>query len=225
MPTPKKPLFPRIVAAQVADVNAKQSYIISVATRLSISTTHLSELADRVTKVNAAYAKASDKENRSQMDTAALHIALKECQELLRRIIEYSVKYNTSVNVMPEDFEALNVYRPGTNEHLPDPKHSPRIAGATSSDNIVTISLVNPLNGKRGKPDGCQSYEVACKVGGERPQHISELTERINAGSSPIRIPFSLEQEDLPLYFAARYIGTRGAFGPWTEIQKVIITR
>jgi hypothetical protein len=221
----KKPLFPNDIADQVADVNAKQSYIISVATRLSISSTRLSELAAEVKKVNAAYAKASDVENRSRMDTAELQIALKECHELLRRIIDYNVKYNDSSSVLPEDFEALNVYRPGTKEPLPDPTHSPRVSGMSSSDNAVSISLVNPLNGKRGKPVGCRSFEVVYKVGGERPQHIVELTEHIYAGSSPIRMQFSLEQEDRPLYFAVRYVGTRSAFGPWTEVQKVTITR
>jgi hypothetical protein len=225
MSTAKMPLFPRKIADQVADVNAKQAYIISAASRLSISNTRLSELAAEVTKVNAAYNKASDKENRSKMDTAALEIALKECHEILRRIIDYNVRYNESTSVLPEDFEALNVYRPGTKEPLPDPSHSPRITSATSTDNIVSISIVNPLNGRRGKPDGCQSYDIAYKVGGERPNSITELTEHKNAGTSPVRISFPLEQEDKPLYFAVRYIGTRGAFGPWSEIQKVTITR
>jgi predicted GTPase len=154
MPVAKKPLFPKAIADQVAYVNAKQSYIISVAPRLSISATRLSELAAEVSKVNAAYAKASDKETRSQLDTTALQIALKDCHETLRRIIDYSVKNNPSSSVQPEDFKALNVYRPGTHEPLPDPTHSPRVASATSSDNIVTLTLVNPLNGKRGKPSG-----------------------------------------------------------------------
>jgi hypothetical protein len=225
MVTTKKTLFPRNIADQVADVNAKQAYIISVASRLSISSTRLSELAATVARVNAAYAKASDKENRSHLDMVELQIALDECHEISRRIIDYSVKYNPSSSVLPEDFEALNVYRPGTKEPLPDPEHSPRIAGATSSDNVVSISLVNPLNGKRGKPAGCRSFDIAYRAGGERPQHIAELTEHKNSGASPIRIQFTLEQEDQPLYFAIRYIGTRGTFGPWSEIQKVMITR
>jgi hypothetical protein len=225
MVTTKKLLFPRNIADQVADVNAKQAYLIAVASRLGISDTRLSELAEYVKKVNAAYARASDKENRSRLDTAELRITLNECHEILRRIIEYNVKYNPSESVLPEDFEALNVYRPGPREPLPDPIHSPRVAGAVSTDNVVTVSLVNPLNGRRGKPAGCRSYDIAYKAGGERPQSIAELTEHKNAGSSPIHIPFPLELEDQPLYFAVRYIGTRGAFGPWSEIQKVIIIR
>jgi hypothetical protein len=164
MPTSKKPLFPYGIANQVADVNAKQAYIISVASRLSISDTRLSELAFAVKKVNAAYTRASNLENRSQMDTAALKIALSECHETLRRIIDYNVKYNPSSSVQPEDFEALNIYRPGTKEPLPDPEHSPHVAGATSSDNVVSITLVNSLNGKRGKPAGCRSFDVAYRA-------------------------------------------------------------
>jgi hypothetical protein len=225
MPTSKKPLFPLSIADQVADVNAKQSYIISAASRLSISGTRLSELAGEVEKVNAAYAKASDKETRSKLDTAELQIVLKDCHEVLRRIIDYSVKNNPSPNVLPEDFVALNVYLPGTHEPLPDPTHAPHVEKATSTDNIVTISLVNPLNGKRGKPAGCRSHDVIYRAGGERPQTIAELTEHKIAGSSPVQIPFAFEQEDQPLYFAVRYIGSRGAFGPWSEIQKIIITR
>jgi hypothetical protein len=225
MPAAKKPLFPRTIAGQVADVNAKQAYLISAATRLSISTTRLEELSAAAAKVNAAYAKASNKETRSHLDRVELQVALNDCHDLLRRIIDYSVKHNDSVNVQPEDFEALNVYRPGTKEPLPDPLYSPHIAGASSKDNAVSISFVNPLNGKRGKPAGCRSFDVAYLAGGERPQSIAELTERKNAGSSPVRITFTLDHEDQPLYFAVRYIGTRGAFGPWTEIQKVMITR
>jgi hypothetical protein len=225
MPAAKKPLFPRGIADQVADANAKQSYIISIAARLSISAERLSELADAVAKVNAAYARASDRENRSRLDTVSLQIALNECHEILRRIIDYSVKYNTSTDVLPKDFEALNIYRPGTKEPLPDPIYSPRLAGAISSDNVVTLSILNPLNRKRGKPDGCRSFDIVYRAGGERPQSIADLTERKNAGSTPVRIPFPFEMEDQPLYFAIRYIGTRGAFGPWTEIQKVMITR
>jgi hypothetical protein len=221
----KKPLFPLSIADQVADVNAKQSYIISAASRLSISSTRLSELDDKVKKVNEVYARAGDKEKHSQLDTAELKIALEDCHELLRRIIEYSVKYNASSSVLPEDFEALNVYRPGTHEPLPDPTLAPHVEKATSTDNIVNISLVNPLNGKRGKPAGCRTHDVAYRVGGERPQDPDELTEHKNFGSSPVRLPFAYAQEDQPLYFAVRYIGTRGAFGPWSEIHKVTITR
>ncbi|MDR0413412.1 MAG: hypothetical protein LBH61_06410 [Dysgonamonadaceae bacterium] len=225
MATTKNPLFPIKIADQVADVNSKQEYLVSVAERLSISDTRLSELAEKVAKVNADYAKASNRETRSQLDTAELAFALKDCHQLLRRIIDYSVKYNRSQHVRPEDFEALNVYRYSGREPLPEPTHSPRLAKGSSRDNIVTLSFVNPLNGKRGKPSGCASFEVAYRLGGERPLHIAELSERINTSSSPIHIPFSLDQENQLLFFAVRYIGTRGDFGPWSEINKVMVTR
>ncbi|MDR0413560.1 MAG: hypothetical protein LBH61_07165, partial [Dysgonamonadaceae bacterium] len=67
MANAKKPLFPRKIADQVSDVNEKQEYLVSVAKRLSISETRLSELSGRVNKVNTAYAKASKKETRSQL--------------------------------------------------------------------------------------------------------------------------------------------------------------
>jgi hypothetical protein len=51
------------------------------------------------------------------------------------------------------------------------------------------------------------------------------MTERKVATSSPVWIQFEPKDEFQVVYLAFRWIGTRGDYGQWSEIRKMVIVR
>jgi hypothetical protein len=223
MPQAKHPLFPRTIDSIVADLNTKKNYLESNNVRLNIPASELLTINMQITSMNDAYTIARDIDVRSKIDIAIRDTAIDIARETMRRVIFFYVVKNPNANTV--DYEALRIPIPGSGHRLPAPDSAPGIKNIVSHDLSVTIKFYDASTGKRAKPDGVQSIEIIFKLGGEYPTDISDLTERLNATSSPASIRFAPSNEFEVLYVAFRWIGTRGDFGPWSEIYKVIIVR
>jgi hypothetical protein len=219
----KHPLFPEKIDEQVADLNTKKDYLAQNMARLGISGTDMTSIETQVLAVNTAQAVVNNPDTRTKLDFTRRDVALDTAHATMRRVIDYNVTSNPDAT--PVDFEALNIPRPGPHPHLPDPEYVPGLGRITSHDLGVDISFFDAQTGKRAKPDGVQAIEVYMKMGGDPPKDFSEMKERRVGTSSPIHMQFGPEQEFEVLYIACRWIGTRGAYGPWSEIHKVIIVR
>jgi hypothetical protein len=223
MRSAKHPLFPQKIEEQVADLNTKRDYLAQNTIRLGISGADMTKIETQVAAVNAAQAVVNNPDTRTKLDFTRRDVALDTAHVTMRRVIGYNVTSNPDAT--PVDFEALNIPRPGVRTHLPDPEFVPGLRHITSHDLGVDILFFDAQTGKRAKPDGVQAIEVYLKIGGDPPKDFSEMTERRVGTSSPIHVQFGPEQEFEALYIACRWIGTRGAYGPWSEIIKVIIVR
>jgi hypothetical protein len=176
----------------------------------------------QVTVLLTAQATVDNPDTRTKNNFIIRDAALETAKKTLRRIINFYVA--TNPNATEVDHETLRVPHL-ERAPLPSPTYSPGLRHPSFRDMVGVFPVYDPVTDKHAKPDGVLEIEAYIKVGGEEPAHISELTERRVATSSPMRIAFEPEQEFQMLYIAIRYIGTRGDYGPWSQIYKFVITR
>jgi hypothetical protein len=219
----KHPLFPSTIEAQISDLHTKQNYLVANATRFGIPDTELTKLSALVDNVDAAHVKVQDKDNRTKLDTANQQRAIRQAQIEMRKIIVFYVIENPATT--PVDYEALSIPVHGPNTPLPSPGDIPGIGHITSTNLAVTIPFFDAFSDKRAKPVGVYAIEGYTKLGGDPPAGIGELTEKNTATASPMRLQFEFDDEFKVLYLAFRWIGTRGDYGPWTDIHKITIAR
>ncbi|MDR1115842.1 MAG: hypothetical protein LBL33_06825 [Tannerella sp.] len=218
----KQPLFPRKVSEAVADLDSKRKYLKSIMTRLGIPSAEISRIDTAVNAVLAANTIASDPDTRTKLDIANRDLAIETAQGIERKVIDFYVVGNP--NATEVDYEALRIPQSGPHPHLPDPKAAPGVH-LTSKELAIIATFFDTSNGHHGKPDGVQAIEVYLKVGGEPPVTPSEMTERKVGTSSPMYIQFEFDQELQIVYLVFRWVGTRGTYGPWSEIHKIAIIR
>jgi hypothetical protein len=217
----KNSLFPRPVNEAVANLNTDCTYLETNGTRLGVPPNETAALRIQVDDLNVKHAIASNKDLRSKLDVAERDLAIETAQATTRKIIDYYVEGNP--NATPVDYEALNI--PLHPHHvLPSPEHAPGIGHITSEDLNVHVPFFDAQTGKLAKPKGVHAIEAYLKLG-EPPKDFSEMTEKKVSTSSPMHIPFDVENEFETLHIVFRWVGTRGDYGPWSEIHKVIIVR
>jgi hypothetical protein len=219
----KKTLFPRTVEAQVADLNTKIHYLKPNGARLGISAPETALLEAQINALNAAHVTARDRERRSRFDVAVRNSAILTAQTSMRRIIDFHVVGNPDATEV--DFEALSIPRRGPHPHLPLPTAAPGIGRIASIDLIVRVPFFEARTGRRGKPAGVQAIEAFFRLGGEPPTDVDDLTAHVQATASPLRIPFDPAHTNELLHIVFRWVGTRGDFGPWSQIHTAVITR
>jgi hypothetical protein len=216
------PLFPTKIDEEIVDLDAKRMYMKTNAGRFGISSADLSRMDAAVNAAQTAFAAANNPATRSRLDIANRDRAIESAQEIEKKIIDYYVIGNQATTDV--DYEMLRIPKPGPHPHLPDPNSAPGLT-LTSKQLAIILAFYDMVTGHRGKPRGVQAIEVYMKIGGEPPSSPAEMTERRVGTDSPMRIPFDFEQEDQVVYLVVRWIGTRGVYGPWSEIHKVIILR
>jgi hypothetical protein len=218
----KNSLFPRTINEAVANLNTDCSYLEVNATRLNIPPNDMMILRTLVNDMNTKHAIASNKDLRSKLDVAERDLAIGNAQTLTRKIIDFCVEGNP--NATQVDYNALNI-PPHPHHVLPKPEHAPGIGRITSEDMNIHIPFFDAQTKRLGKPTGVYAIEAYLKIGVEPPKDIAEMSEKKVSTASPMRIPFNVENEFKTLYIVFRWVGTKGDYGPWSEIHKVIIVR
>jgi hypothetical protein len=56
-----------------------------------------------------------------------------------------------------------------------------------------------------------------------RPEHIDELSNIETFSSGPFTLPFDELKRGQRVFFAARWLNTRGEGGPWSDIESAVI--
>jgi hypothetical protein len=219
----KQTLFPVNIDEQVADLNTKKDYLEENNNRFSIPQIELATLDTEVTEVNDLHAIASNKDKRSKIDVAKRNEAIVVAQLTSRKIIDFYVV--KSPNTTAVDYEALRIPTSGPFHPLPPPDYVPGIRRLESKNLAVSAEFFDAESDKRAKPEGVQSIEVCVQLGGEAPTEPAAMSERKIFTSSPIHLQFGFEDEFKFVYLVFRWVGTRGDYGPWSEIYKVVIAR
>jgi hypothetical protein len=219
----KKPFFPRKVDDKVADLNMKKDYLEENNLRFNIPHIELATLDTEVTEVNTLHAIASNKDMRSKIDVAKRNEAITVAQLTTRKVIDFYVV--KSPNTTAVDYEALRIPTSGPFSPLSPPKHAPGIRHLASNSLGVSAEFFDAESDRRAKPEGAQGIEVCIQVGGEMPTDPATMSERRIFTSSPIHLQFGFEDELKIVYLVFRWVGTRGDYGPWSEIYRIVIAR
>jgi hypothetical protein len=223
MGTPKHPLFPRTIAAQISDLHTKINFLSSNASRLGIPAPAMLLLTEALAELDAAHVKVLDKDTRTRLDTAAQQQAIRTAQRQTRKILDFYVVDNPAAT--RTDYEALSIPVRGPVSILPAPEHVPGIGHITSANLAVIVPFSDAQSNKRAKPAGVHALEAAYQLGGDEPADVRRMPEEAVATSSPLRLQFDFADEFKLVYLAFRWVGTRGDHGPWTDIHKVNVSR
>jgi hypothetical protein len=219
----KHPLFPRKVGEQVADLNTKTTYLETNGSRLGIPPSELSTVRTQVEAVNTAQAAVDNRDTRTKLNTAVRNQVLRVAMKTVRKMIKYYVAGSPKATEV--DYEALSIPRPGPHSPLEPPHSAPGIGRIVSDNLAVSVPYFDAVTGSPGRPSGVRSIEVCYQLGGDPPGNVSAMTGRKRATKSPLRIQFDFADEFQMLYIAFRWTGTRGDYGPWSEIHKIVIAR
>jgi hypothetical protein len=216
-------LFPRKIDELISDFHTKNDYLKANTDRFNISELDTIEMDTVVGEVDEAHARTLDKATCTKIDTLMQKEALEKAKILFRRVIEYRVKKNPNLTEM--DYTILRLPHQGGGQPLPSPSMEPGIRNLRSFLLRIEGEYFDVLTGKKGRAVNCRELEIYYKIGGDEPETITELKERLIVTNNPIVIQFSEEGAYHFVYLAFRWIGTRGEYGPWTTIFKVMIIR
>lgn len=170
-----------------------------------------------------AFAKASNKQNRTAADVKAKDDAREAFTKLLRKFIAQWLSNNSRVADSERQRMGLNV-KSKTRTAAPAPTSSP-IASIDFSTRLQhTISFVDERTPQsRAKPEGVHGCEVWVKVGGEAPKSATEMTYLATDTATPYVTIFEGEQIGQTAWYMLRWVNTRGERGPWSSTIGAIV--
>jgi hypothetical protein len=213
-------MFPVKIAEAVDDLHVKDDHLKSTS-KFGVPEDQTIAMAEAVAEVDAAHAKAMDKATCTKVDVLNQDLAIEKAKKLFRMVIDTHVKYSS--NLTEADCLILRIPLPGSWHPLPPPVDQPGIRDLVSHTLRIEGEYFDAATGKRGKPAGTQALEVYYRIDGAVPESVSELKERVIVTHNPILLQFAEGSAYKFVYLAFRWIGTRGEYGPWTHIYRVMI--
>jgi hypothetical protein len=182
-----------------------------------ITQNDVAPLQAKQTVWTAAFAKASNKQNRTSADVQAKNDARDEYQNLLRKFNAQWISNNTKVPDSERQRMGLTV-RSESRSLAPVPSTRPvgTIDFGTRLRHSIRFSdEQSPTS--RAKPDGVHGCEIWMKLGGEPPKSAKELQFKGVCTRSPFEIEFEGTDGGQTAYFWLRWVNTRGEQGPWSS--------
>jgi hypothetical protein len=171
--------------------------------------------------VDMTHARAENRETRSKLDIFNRTEAIRQAHIVFRRVIAIFVVNNTRAT--SEDFEALNVPRPGFHAPLPAPSSYPFFMVDLNTFRRLTIIFRDYESVKRGKPHGAHGAVIRWSILDSKPVDMDELNHLELATSSPHFLDFTEEQRGKRVYFCLAWQNRKGEKGPWSEISSSLI--
>lgn len=163
------------------------------------------------TKRNEAQAARQDKDDSKRA-----------YEEAIRRMTR---RLQVSAAVGDDERAGLGIPRRDTIRTRPAaPASNPILQIDTSSRLQLTIRFRDSDNAApRARPKGVLGCELWIKIGGDLPQGLHDFTFLALAPCTPYIARFDGAQTNHTAYFIARWMNTRGEFGPWSTITSATI--
>ena len=186
--------------------------------------THWNISADDFTALKAsqtgwitAFAKASNKQNRTRADVQSKDDARDSYEKALRQFNAQWLANNTKVLNSDREKMGLRV-KQGTRKPVPIPATSP--VGTVD----FSVRLQHSINyadeatpRSKAKPAGVHGCEIWSKIDGSAPLEASELDYLATNTSSPYSVSFEGKNAAKNVYYWLRWVNTRGEPGPWSR--------
>lgn len=171
----------------------------------------------------AAFAKASNKQNRTAADVQAKTDARKNYEAFLRKFIAQWLSNNARVPNSERQRMGITV-KTGTRTAAPVPETCPMLTIDFSSRLQHTISFVDEATPRsKAKPAGVHGCEVWMKLGNDAPKDISEFTYLGTDTATPYIATFDSADIGKTAWYMLRWVNTRGERGPWSATMSAIV--
>lgn len=163
-----------------------------------------------------AYAKASNKLNRTSADVATKDEANRQYKRIIRGFVSQWLAYNSKLTDADRTRMGLTV-KTGTRTPTPVPATSPVGIVDFSMRLQHSISYYDEASAhSNAKPAGVHGCEIFMKVDGEAPKEVSELTYVATNTASPCVVKFDGNKVGKTVYYWLRWVNMRGEAGPWS---------
>ena len=189
-----------------------------------ISANKLEPLESKQVLWDAAFSKASNKQNRTAAEVQAKRDALDDYKKEIRSFVAEFLANNSRVSDSDRTLMGLTV-KSGTRTPAPVPSTSPLGTVDFSVRLQHTLHLSDQATPQsKAKPAGMHGCEVWVKLGGEAPKDASELSYLGIATSFSYTTTYEGKQANTMAYYWLRWVNTRGERGPWsTTVSSIIV--
>lgn len=203
-----------------AEFNNWQNNLVEIvsenAEAWNIASTDLANLKTKQNVSVVAFAKANNKQNRTQADVLAKNEARQDYEKNLRSFVAQWLASNNKVTDADRTRMGLTV-KSGTRTAVPVPTTSPVGSVDFSVRLQHTVHFSDEASPRsKAKPAGVHGCEIYMKVDGEAPKDASELTYVATDTATPYVLKFDGSKAGKMVYYWLRWVNTRGETGPWS---------
>ena len=193
------------------------------ATAWGITPADVAALVIFQTAWNNAFAKASNKQNRTPADVQAKGDAREAYETALRKFVAQWLANNAKVPNSERQRMGLTV-KTGSRTASPVPETCPVAVIDFSNRLRHTIVFADESTpASKAKPAGVHGCEVWLKLGGEAPQSHTECTYLTTDTASPYVATFEGEDMGKTAWYMLRWVNTRGERGPWSQTFRALV--
>ena len=133
-------------------------------------------------------------------------------------VIVYDTFLINNDKIDAADREAMGIHDKSKNKTvIPEPDTAPKVSIVFAILQHI-FKMRNALTNRLGRPKGVGFMEVWYKIGGTPPVEFTDANLKINIHKSGQSITFELSQKGEIVYYFARWVSGKGAYGPWTEM-------
>ena len=203
-----------------ADMNVWQGNLVEIiepnVTAWGISTEDFTAVKSKQTNWVAAYAKASNKQNRTAADVLAKDKAGEDYSKSIRTFVAQWLASNSKVSDSDRTRMGLTV-KTGTRTASPVPTTSPVGSVDFSVRLQHIIHFADDASARsKAKPEGVHGCEIYMKVDGDAPKDSTELNYVATDTATPYVLKFDGNKAGKMVYYWLRWVNTRGECGPWS---------
>lgn len=164
-----------------------------------------------------AFARASNKQNRTRADVQSKDDARDSYEKAIRQFNAQWLANNTRVLNSDRERMGLTV-KQVTRKPVPAPVSSPVGTVDFSVRLQHTINYGDEATPRsKAKPAGVHGCEIWSKIDGNAPMDASELDYLGTSTSSPFSATFEGKNAAKNVYYWLRWVNTRGEAGPWSR--------
>ncbi|EIP97021.1 hypothetical protein OpiT1DRAFT_05582 [Opitutaceae bacterium TAV1] len=198
------------------------AYLLEKLSAFGLTTAELEPLMALQATWRDAWAAASNPATRTPAAIKAKEEAMAAYIAGIRQFVQEYLTKNHRVS----DADRLNMGLP-IHDTTPTPAPVPAtrpIGEADFSEYLVhTLRVRDSASGGEHKLPHTVGFEVWRKIGGETMPGIDEMHLVALALHSPYRAVYPSAQQNQRVWYAFRWVSTRGEKGPWSEIISAII--
>jgi len=100
------------------------------------------------------------------------------------------------------------------------------VLGRTDSSTRTMLGLFfmdATTPGRRARPAGVRGCEIRQQIGGPAPTNPEKMPFLALATRTPYRVSYEPTAVGQPVYFALRWLNTKGVSGPWSQIFSAMV--
>jgi len=210
-----------------AKMNLWQIYLVEIVeskvTEWGILADDFSLVKAKQTVWEAAFDKASNKQNRTSADVLAKDEAYDEYVAVIRPFVAQWLANNSKVTDSERARMGLTV-KTGTRTPTPTPTTSPVGTVDFSVRQQHTLHYYDEASAhSNAKPIGVHACEIFMKVDGDAPKDASELSYVGTCTAAPYTVKFDGAKNGKMAYYWLRWVNTRGENGPWSSTLNAMV--